>query len=94
MRPRGVGSTWFKENNVRTVNGAADRLGCSEDLFDNSGQFLSHGPGPHDAGGVQDVVHGDVTVVLDVLHLLPVTWGSFRALMTRAGAEGTTSTPV
>ena len=30
------------------------------------------GAGPHDARGVDDVVHRDVAVVTDVLHLLAV----------------------
>ena len=29
----------------------------------------SHGPGSHNPGSGQDIVHGDVAVVLDVLHL-------------------------
>ena len=28
---------------------------------------------PHNSGRVQDIVHSDVTIVLDVLDLLPVT---------------------
>ena len=32
----------------------------------------SHRPGSHNPGGGEDIVHGDVAVVLDVLHLLPV----------------------
>ena len=63
-----------------TIDSTSNRLSCSEDLFDGSGQFLGHGPGPHDAGSVKDVIHGDVTVVLDVLNLLPVTWGLFQGL--------------
>ena len=63
-----------------TVNGTSDRLSCSEDLFDDSRQFLGHGPGPHDAGSIQDVIHGDVTVVFDVFDLLTITWGLFQGL--------------
>ena len=63
-----------------TVNGASNRLGCFKDLFDNSLQFLGHGPGPHDASRVDDVIKGDVAVVLDVLHLLAVTRGLLQSL--------------
>ena len=36
----------------------------------------SHGPGSHNPGGGQDIVHGDVAVVLDVLHLNELIIGS------------------
>ena len=47
---------------------------------------------PHNSGRLQDVVHGDVTIVIDVLDLLSVPWDSFKALIISAAAEGTTST--
>ncbi len=39
---------------------------------DERGNSLGHGARPHDPGSTDDVVHGDVATVLDVLHLLPV----------------------
>ena len=91
-------------------------------------EVLSEGLGADDAGGVVDVLHRDVSVVPDVLHLwgswcqrkyfiwwqsfddlqeesiqnpssdlrvkrtfLRSLWGSFRALMIRAAAEGHTA---
>ena len=39
-----------------------------------------HRPGAHDPGGGDDIVHGDVAVVLDVLHLLPVPGGLLQRL--------------
>ena len=54
---------------VLPVHGAADRMGGAEDLLHHAGKLPGHGSGPHDTGGSDDVVHGDVAVVLDVLHL-------------------------
>ena len=38
------------------------------------------GAGPHDARRVDDVVHRDVAVVTDVLHLLAVAGGLLQGL--------------
>merc|ERR1719431_1452382 len=57
---------------VLAVHGAANRLGSAEDLLADSTELPGHGPGPHGARSLVDVVHGDVPVVLDILHLLPV----------------------
>ena len=55
-----------------TVNSAANRLSSPEDLLDDPTELLGHGSGSHHTGGLVDVLNGDVTAVLDVLHLLPV----------------------
>ena len=55
------------------VDGAADRLAGAEDLLAGAGEGGSHGAGTHDAGDADEVVLGDVAVVLDVLLLLSVT---------------------
>ena len=52
-----------------SVDGTSDRLGGSQDLLHHTRQLLRLGPGPHDLGGIDDVVHGDVAVVFDVLDL-------------------------
>ena len=65
---------------VLAVHGAANRLGCSEDLLADSAELPGHGPGPHGAGSLVDVVHGDVPVVLDILNLLPVPGGLLQGL--------------
>ena len=52
-----------------SVNGTSDRLGGSQDLLHDTRQLLRLGPGPHNLGGIDNVVHGDVAVVLDVLDL-------------------------
>ena len=35
---------------------------------------------PYNSGRVQDIVYGDVTIVLDILDLLSVIWGFFEGL--------------
>ena len=56
-----------------TVDGAADGLRGAEDLLHDAGEVPRVGARPHDARRVDDVVHRDVAVVPDVLHLLAVT---------------------
>merc|ERR1712107_539873 len=75
---------------IHAINSASDRLSCAQDLLHTAAELLAHGPGPHDTSSLDGVVHGDVAVVLDVLHLLLSLGGSLRALMMRAAAEGTT----
>jgi len=70
------------------VNSASDGLGGSQDFLHDSGQLLGLGPGPHDASGADDVVHGDVAVVLDVLDLLAVTWGLLKGLDDQGSGGG------
>ena len=72
----------------RTVNGAPDGLRGAEDLLHDSGELLGHRPGPHDPGGVDDVVHGDVAVVLDVLDLLAVARGLLQGLDDEGSGRG------
>merc|ERR1712045_934937 len=62
------------------IDGAPDGLSGAQDLLHDSGQLLGLGPGLHHPGGVDDVVHGDVAVVLDVLDLLPVPGGLLEGL--------------
>ena len=61
-----------------SVDGASHGLGRAQDLLHDAAKVLGHGPGSHDSGGIDDVVHGDVAVVLDILHLLTVTWGLLK----------------
>ena len=65
---------------VHAVNGATDRLGCSKNLLHAAGELTGHGARPHHSGSIDDIIHGDVTVVLDVLHFLPVPWGFLQGL--------------
>merc|ERR1719215_2372188 len=65
---------------ILSVDSAADGLGGAEDLLDAAGELAGHGPGPHGAGSLVDVVHGDVAAVLDVLDFLPVPWGLLEGL--------------
>ena len=68
-----------------TVHSAAHRLSSPEDLLDDPTELPGHGPGSHDAGGLVDVVHGDVPVVLHVLHLLPVPGRLLQGLDDESG---------
>ena len=57
-----------------TVNCATYGLRRSPAFFDDTGQVSGHGPGSHGPSSAQDIVHGDVAIVLDVLDFLAVTW--------------------
>ena len=70
------------------VNSAANRLSCPEDLLDDSAELLGHGSGSHHTGGLVDVLNGDVTAVLDVLHLLPVPGRFLESLDDEGGSGG------
>lgn len=48
-----------------SVDRAADALCGSEDLLDGAAQFASHRAGTHRSGNGQNIVEGDVAVVLD-----------------------------
>lgn len=58
-----------------TVDTGANRLGSTKNLLDGSGQLLGERLGSHGSGNLNDLLQGDVTVVLDVLVLLSVTRG-------------------
>ena len=70
---------------IHAVHRAAHGLCGAEDFLHAAGELLRHGPGPHDAGGLDDVVHGDVAAVLDVLHLLPVPGGLLESFDDEGG---------
>merc|ERR1711936_1168617 len=84
---------------ILTIDSAADRLGCAEDLLDAPGELAGHGSGPHDTGGINNVVHSNVAGVLDVLdaelnsdlQTLPVSGGLGDVVSHLLGgeAEGT-----
>jgi hypothetical protein len=69
---------------VLAVDGAADRLGGAENLLDSAGHLAGHGARAHGLGRGDDVLPGDVAVVLDVLLLLAVA----GRLLERADDEG------
>merc|ERR1719431_1470269 len=73
---------------VHPVHSAADRLGCSKDLLHHPRELARHGARPHDTGGGDDIIHGDVSAVLDVLDLLPVPWGLFQGLDDESSSGG------
>ena len=55
---------------------------------------LTRASSPHDGplvtipGRMEYVVHFDVAVMFDVLHLLPVTWGFFQSLDNQSCGRG------
>ena len=69
-----------------TVNSATNGLRRSQDFFDDTRQVSGHGPGSHDPSGAQDIIHGDVTVMLNVLDLLAVTWRFLQGLDDQCGS--------
>ena len=70
------------------VDSAANRLAGAEDLLAGASEGGSHGAGTHDAGNADEVVLGDVAVVLDVLLLLLVTDGLVEGLDDESGSAG------
>merc|ERR1719348_10354 len=73
---------------VLSVNSAADRLSCAEDLLHDSAELPGHGPGPHDSCSSDDIIHGDVAAMLDVLDLLSVPWGFLQGLDNEGSSAG------
>jgi len=66
------------------LDGAANGVGGSEDLADDTDELLGVRAGTHLAGDLVDLSEGDVAAVLDVLLLLAITWG----LLERAHNQG------
>jgi hypothetical protein len=65
---------------VLAVNGATDTVASAQELSADAGEVLGHRSLSHGSGGSQNIVPGDVTVVLDVLDLLSVTWWLLEGL--------------
>ena len=70
------------------VDCATHGLGDPQNLLHHPGEVLGHGPGPHDAGGVDDVVQTHVAAVFDVLDLLPVPGRLLEGLDDEGGGGG------
>ena len=73
---------------IHAVHGAAHGLRGAEDLLHAAAELLAHGAGPHHAGSLDDVIHRDVAVVLDVLNLLPVPGRLLQRLDDEGGGGG------
>ena len=69
-----------------TVNSATNGLRRSQDFFDDTSQVSGHGPGSHGPSSAQDIIHGDVAIVLDVLDFLAVTWRFLKSLNDESGS--------
>ena len=70
------------------VDLAADGESGTQDLQDSSLQLLSQGARAHGASNLNDVIQRDRLGVLDVLLLLPVTWGLLEGLDDQRGSGG------
>lgn len=73
-REQGAGTDTDKDTDLDvagrlSVDGAADRVARAEHLFDGASEGAGHRALAHGSGDVDDLVKGDVAVVLDVLHL-------------------------
>ena len=74
---------------VLTIHSAANRLGSAQDLLADPTELPGHGPWSHHTSGLVDVVHGDVPVVFDVLHLLTITVRLLQSLDDHSSGRGT-----
>jgi hypothetical protein len=63
-----------------SVNGASNRVAGSQDFLDGSRKLAGHGALTHFLGNVDDLIKGQVSIVLDVLDLLAVTNGLVQGL--------------
>lgn len=57
------------------VDSSANRLGSTQNLLDSAGELLGKGLVAHLASNVNNLLQGNVTIVLDVLLFLSVSWG-------------------
>jgi hypothetical protein len=73
---------------VLLVNSATNSGAGSEDLQNSSSEGLSEGAGTHDLGNTDDIIEGDVSVVLDVLLLLTISVGLVQSLDDQSSGGG------
>merc|ERR1712061_879234 len=73
---------------IHPVHSAAHRLSGTKHLLHCPGEFLGHGSRRHYTGGGNDVIHGDVAAVLDVLDLLAVPWRLLQGLDDEGSSRG------
>lgn len=69
-----------------SVNSAAKGNTCSENFLNSAGELNSHTLGSELLSDVNDIVHLEVTVVLDVLLLLSVSWTFLKSLDNKWGS--------
>lgn len=72
---------------VLASDSAADRNGSSEDLLDSAREGLSHRANAHGASDIVELLHRDVTGVLDVLLLLAVALWLSESLDNQSGSR-------
>ena len=59
---------------VLAIDGATNRASGAEHFLHGAFQFASHTAGTHGSGDFDDLIKGQVAIVLDVLDLLSVSW--------------------
>lgn len=70
------------------VNSATNSSASSEDLQNGTSEGLGERTGAHDLSDTNNVVEGDVSVVLNVLLLLAITVGLVEGLDDQSGGSG------
>lgn len=65
---------------VLAIDLASDGLSGTQDLLNGASQVLGHRSWSHLARDLDDLIERDAAVVLDVLHLLLVTWRLLQSL--------------
>jgi len=82
---------------VFTIDSATNRMRCAKNLPDGAREVLGKGLWSDDARSIVNVLHGDVAIVTDVLHLLAVPVGLLQGLDDqgcRGGAHRNRGLPV
>ena len=72
---------------IFSVDRASDGRAGSEDFLDGTREGLGAGAGSHLPGNIDNLVEGDVSIVLDVLGLLPVPGGLLQSADDQGGSR-------
>jgi len=62
------------------IHGTSNRHTRTNNLINSTRKFLRHRPRTHNPGDVNDILKGYVSIVVDMLGLLAVTFGLFQRL--------------
>jgi hypothetical protein len=73
---------------VLVVDSASKRVASSQQLLNGSLKGLRQGSGFHDLSALDDLIKGEVTVVLDVLDLLSISGLFVKLLHEEGGGRG------
>ena len=70
---RTIGDLLLQILGVFPIDRAIHRDAHAENLLDGPSEVFGHGSRARNLCGLNDVIEGDIAVVLDILHLLPIT---------------------